>query len=481
MFSTLYFSAASVLASPALSNAYASKVLAGHFHDAVHMAAARTERDDPQASPTYEELQAYADIQLVLGRYEEAEDTFRLAQKALRHSREAMRVASCRNAGWQAFFQNHLSTALTCFKRVTEEAEVTPGQKIECLVGWVLVLHHLGRLDAMCARFEELGALAQQLGDARWLSLVEALRRDMLVQYHVRFSDQLADHIYWRSVALEFVPTALGNIDTPYPEAQLAAIPVLAKRHSYLEHLQALADGRQATLEPVESYLRWSLSHGLDEYQRSLRLEVALACLVAKRPNISETMLTPCNGAPAPTSQHARWYLDYLYCLAKVRQQQGRIQEFSQLYARYALLSIRHVRADSVSIPVVAAEATQTGRSPARTDDISVRLPGRYRRAYGYLMENLERADLSVGEIAAHIGVTERALQAAFKTHLALSPSQLIRRQRMERIRGDLIDNNTNAQTVLEVAHKWGVQHRSTLVNGYRKLFNEVPSATFSR
>lgn len=481
MFSTLYFAVASVISAPTASSAYSAKILAGQFHDAAHAAAVKVERDHPQHSPAYADLQAYADVQLVLGRYEEAEDTFRRAQKSLRQTRDAMRVASCRNAGWQAFFQNHLSTALNCFKRVAEDAEASLGQKIESTIGWTLVLHYLGRLDAMCTRLDELSALAEQADDVRWVSLSEALRRDLLVQYHVRCSEQLADHIYWRSVALEFRPADLGDLAAPYSSAELAALPVLAMRHDYLAHLQALAAGRQTALEPVESYLQWSLGNGLDEFHRSLRLEVALAALVAKTPHISETMLNPCSAMPAPASQHARWYLDYLYCLSKVRQQQGRVQEFSQLYGRYALLSIRHVRADSASMPSAAGEVLQAGRSAPRSDDVSSRLPGRYRRAYSYLMENLERADLSVGEVASHIGVTERALQAAFKTHLGLSPSQLIRRQRMERIREDLIANDTNSRTVLEVAHKWGVQHRSTLVNGYRKLFNEAPSATFAR
>jgi hypothetical protein len=34
---------------------------------------------------------------------------------------------------------------------------------------------------------------------------------------------------------------------------------------------------------------------------------------------------------------------------------------------------------------------------------------------------------------------------------------------------------------VLDVAKKWGVQHRSTLINGYRRVFQEAPSETMGR
>ena len=62
-------------------------------------------------------------------------------------------------------------------------------------------------------------------------------------------------------------------------------------------------------------------------------------------------------------------------------------------------------------------------------------LPLRYRRAYQYILEHLENRDLSVREVATHVDVTERALQMAFRTHLGMTPAELIRRRRIERIR----------------------------------------------
>ena len=77
--------------------------------------------------------------------------------------------------------------------------------------------------------------------------------------------------------------------------------------------------------------------------------------------------------------------------------------------------------------------------------------------------------------------MTERALQTAFKNFLGLSPTELIRRQRMERIRAELEDPFTSERNILGAANKWGVQNRSTLVSSYRKQFNEAPSETLER
>ena len=483
MFSNLYFAVASALSAADKSPAYARQALAGQFTDAYASAAAWADPDGSSRDGDYAAMLAYGDIQLALGRSTEAEETYRKAQRLIRHSRDLMRVVSCRNAGWLAFFQNRFGTALTCFKRVGDEAEATLELRMESLLGEALVLHHLGCLNTISAHLDSLAALAAQARDTRWVELAAALRRDLMVQYHVRSGEELHDHIYWRSTSSDFLTAELGSLDAPVSQV-VAKLAALTQRLEYLEHLRAFAGGRADACERLDAHLQWAARAGLADYHRSLCLEVAVAAIAAKAPNTSETMLNQCRVTNAQASQHERWYLEYVYCLSKVRQRQGRIQEFAQMYGRYALASIQHVRADSVSMTPAAAPASSPARAAAsqpKSDDVSARLPGKYRRAYRYMMEHLDQRDLSVRELAAHIGVTERAIQAAFKTHLGLSPSQLIRRQRMERIHAELSSEDGAATSVLEVANKWGVQHRSTLVNGYRKIFNEAPSETLAR
>jgi transcriptional regulator GlxA family with amidase domain len=110
-------------------------------------------------------------------------------------------------------------------------------------------------------------------------------------------------------------------------------------------------------------------------------------------------------------------------------------------------------------------------------DAAMYRLPLRYRRAYRFIMERLGDSQLSIKQIAAHIDVTERALQMAFRKHLGMTPAELIRHHRMQGIRNDLCDGG-GAGGVLKTAARWGMANRSTLAHGYRQLFAETPTAT---
>lgn len=488
MFSSLYFAVASALSAHKEFPAYTRKVIAGQLQEACSTAAAWSEPDGVGRESDHAPWLAYGDAQLILGRCVEAEETYRKAQRLIRDSRATLRIVSCRNAGWQALFQHRLATALTCFGRIGADADATAPQRMESLVGEILVLYQLGRLDAVAARGESLLALAAQDDDRRWSSLTCALMRDLRIQQQVRSADELHDHIYWRSIDFDRLAAAdsngnNGNNDDVRAAAEAAAsgaMPILAARLAYLEHLRSFAAGGRDVAEKLDEHLRWSTRTAASGYHRGLCLEIAAAALAAGAPHTAETMLEQCRVGQGQQPWHERWYLEYVYCLSKVRQRQGRIQEYAQLYGRYALACIRHVRSDNASVATATADSLREARQPV-PDDVSARLPAKYRRAYRFMMENLDRHDLSVREMAAHTGVTERALQAAFKTHLGVSPCQLIRRQRMERIRHELTRDDGRSPSVFEVANRWGVQHRSTLVNGYRKVFQEAPSETLAR
>jgi AraC-like DNA-binding protein len=476
MFSTIYFAASSALAFDDTPAEVAREILNGNIVDAARRAAQFADASHTQ--PSYAHLQIYGDLELMLGRHEEAEETYRRAQKSIRHQRDALRITSCRNTGWQALFRNHFNVALSCFKRIGEEKTATLRQRLDGLVGATLVSFHLGYVQAACSRLAELALLAESNDDHRWVYLVETLRRDLFSQHQLHCSERLADHIYWRSVIAEFAPCempARGTLPTG------TVLPLLTSRLEHLRHLLALAEGHVHAGEALKQHVNWSRKAGLVDYHRSLCLEVTLAAIAGHATPVAEATLDASGAAMSQGGQHARWYLDYLYCRAKIMQQQMRTQEFAQFYGRYALASIQHVRADSAAMPAVASTNVQATRTTQRSDDVSARLPAKYRRAYRYLMDNLDQKDLSVREVASHVGVTERAMQAAFKNHLGLSPSELIRRQRMERIRDDLLDDDAPVTRVLDVANKWGVQHRSTLINGYRRVFQEAPSETMGR
>ncbi|CAN7583429.1 helix-turn-helix transcriptional regulator [Trinickia sp. LjRoot230] len=482
MFPALYFplvAAQGMRCSPA---AFLDKVREGNLN-AASAYANRWADEDPQNADLPWLLQLHADMLSTLGIGDEAEEQYRRAQKLIRAPRQAMRAASCRNAGWQALFRHRLTTALSCFARVMEETGIDPLLIFDARVGIICALHQLGHPRDAINHLDELGAFVETMDESdavRLRDVVTTLRYDLAVQHELRSAAPLGDHVYWHSETADgmaAVPEAGEGIAARESAALRVEVPLLRQRIDYLRDIRALVRGERTAMESIARHLQWAQQAGLHEYVRTTRLEAVLAVLACAAPQLAETLIEPLHRLDHATSTGHR-QLEYLYCVAKLRQVQGRAPESMQFYSRYALLSMQCLRADAHAI---APFVSRTTRRPPQLDDVGARLPAKYRRAYRYMQENLDRADLSVRELAIEIGVTERALQTAFKNFLGLSPTELIRRQRMERIRAELEDPFTTDRNILGAANKWGVQNRSTLVSSYRKQFNEAPSETLER
>lgn len=418
-----------------------------------------------------ENLRISGDLQLALGRFEEAEESLRKSSRLIRHLKHALRVRSCRNTGWQALFLNRLNTALSCFIRLLNEQGLEPSRRLEAFAGAIFVLYNLGYFNEAYQYLDEMAALAREEDDENWPLLTRMIRIDFAIQHELRQSLRFTDHVFWHAAKTNSLlqPTPIGN----FPEIDTMPL-LLAQRLHYLSQLRILAAGTLNAAERLQSHLSWAVSAELEHYHQAVRVEIALAALAADAPRLAQNLLD-FNHFGQSRSHYAliRGNLEYFYCLAKAAQQTGHIEEALRHYGHYALLAMQCIR--DIALPSDFKRATA---SPP-PDDICARLPGKYRRAYTYLLENLSRVDLSVREVAAQIGVTERALQLAFKSHVGLSPTEVIRRQRMKRIRHDLLSET--GVSIADVAEKWGVQNRSTLVNSYRKEFHEAPSDTLLR
>jgi len=86
---------------------------------------------------------------------------------------------------------------------------------------------------------------------------------------------------------------------------------------------------------------------------------------------------------------------------------------------------------------------------------------------------------LTVGDIAAAAGVSERTLQAAFQSELATTPTAYLKAQRLDRARAELADAAaTDDVTVTEIATRWGFCHLGRFAADYRSRFGESPSST---
>jgi AraC-like DNA-binding protein len=235
--------------------------------------------------------------------------------------------------------------------------------------------------------------------------------------------------------------------------------------------------GDVLALRRSQEHLAWLRRSHLDAGLRQARVEVALVAITARNVEVARSVLEPLTGRSDAGRQ--RWNLELPYCLAKICAMSGRTDDSLKHYQRYALESVQCVRAETAD-PINGPQATAQ-RSQSAKDDVEMSLPAKYRRAYRYLIEHLDNASLSVREIAEEIGVTERALQSVFKAHLGMTPAEVVRRCRVERIRHDLLHGDATGATVIETASRWGIRNRSTLVSLYRKYFHETPAQTLSR
>jgi len=88
----------------------------------------------------------------------------------------------------------------------------------------------------------------------------------------------------------------------------------------------------------------------------------------------------------------------------------------------------------------------------------------------------------TLADMAAHAGVSERTLHAAFRSRFGEAPLAHVRRVRLERVRAELLDLGAeDGATVAQVALRHGFAHPGRFAAAYRRRFGEAPSATLRR
>jgi len=501
MLSTFYFPYVAMLASTSIPSLLGEVLSEGQVPHALSLTSKLVDTSEPEHVPML--LRLRGDLQLSIGLDVDADDSFREAQKMMLASKEQVRFLSCRNAGWQALFRQRYGTAMSCFTRLVEQPHGDLSLRLEGMFGTFCVLFSVCCLREAYEALDSLEALLdtgcvdvantsadQIIGGSRfcdagagyitvdradgWRQLVNAVRFDLFIQSELRTQEALSDHVYWQSglSGEEGLPTVGGNAS----HAQAVTAAFLHHRIRYLKRLMHMANGDRDAAHELTQHAEWAAKRGMSAYQGAVRTEIVLASLAVGCATLAETLLSVLGAERLPQGLQQ---LEYLYALFKLRHQQGRSGESQKLYKRYALGSMRCIRNEASTL---LRYAQRSLKPPAQLDDISARLPARYRRAYVYLQDNLERKDLSVQEIAAVIGVTARALQSAFKTSLGSTPSEIVRQLRMQRIRTELeAKDSMHENDILGTANRWGVSNRSTLLNGYRREFNEAPSDTVNR
>lgn len=81
-------------------------------------------------------------------------------------------------------------------------------------------------------------------------------------------------------------------------------------------------------------------------------------------------------------------------------------------------------------------------------------------------------------EICDRIGASPRKLNYCFRDVLGVSPARYLRAVRLNNARRDLKDPSAAANSVQDVAARWGFWHLGQFSVDYKRQFGELPSAT---
>jgi AraC family transcriptional regulator, ethanolamine operon transcriptional activator len=87
-------------------------------------------------------------------------------------------------------------------------------------------------------------------------------------------------------------------------------------------------------------------------------------------------------------------------------------------------------------------------------------------------------APLYVSELCRAAGVSERALEYAFKEIMGLTPVASLIRHRLHRVRRVLMAATQGSTTVSAAALDWGFWHFGGFSRAYNDCFGELPSDT---
>lgn len=106
-------------------------------------------------------------------------------------------------------------------------------------------------------------------------------------------------------------------------------------------------------------------------------------------------------------------------------------------------------------------------------------VPGLVRRAERFMADNVE-APITVSDVARHLGVSLRTLQAGFRNWRNSTPSLHLRQIRLQRAREELLMSDGDVSVTI-VALQNGFSHLGRFSAYYHAAFGETPSVTLRR
>ncbi len=457
------------------------RVLGGQLDGAVRVGQQALGRDDSPRDPRAlsQTGQVVVRTMLALGREEEAQELMQELRRTYDAvSRPWLRWNASLDQGWLFLSQNRPGRAIECFRSVAEDPDAPADLRVEAQHCMVDALAQLGEYGRAANAMDQAMALVGAMPAGRLLALGDVHRLELLVTQHARGRSELCDHAMAQgSQHRGGLPDATDlRRQLTQREGELIDCELVVRR---LQHLQLLltcvADGGQRA--QFGECLTWLKERRLAGLETNARIETAMSLLASGASHAAADVLGNLvrNEVDA---RRSRYSIDLQYCRSKLLMLQGQVSESMRAYKQHVEDAVFVIKRDFAQATQVRQQVRADGADGA--DAMRLRLPLKYRAAYQFILDRITDANLSVRDVAAQIGVTERSLQLAFRANLGLTPAEFIRKRRMERIRAELESGGASGVKVniLDVATRWGVSNRSTLAQNYRHVFAETPFET---
>ena len=166
--------------------------------------------------------------------------------------------------------------------------------------------------------------------------------------------------------------------------------------------------------------------------------------------------------APRSAAAAAQWERMFHYLDAALGDETGDDRLLLSEFERHALMMTLS------TFPTTLAESMR--RPPQRSG-----APMTVRRALSYIDENAH-LPITVDDVAGASFISTRGLQYAFHRALDITPTDALRRARLDGARRDL--QNGEGASVRAIARRWGFSHPSRFTAAYREAYGEAPSLT---
>ena len=411
---------------------------------------------------------------LLSGREDQAEDLFqRLLREYGTLSRTSLRWLSSLDRGVMFLGLHKLGRAADSFNATADDPSAPAELRVEALTGMAAALQGLGEHRRAARTLALARELAQAMPAVNAVAVglvLDAVDLEMDVLAEVRGFDSARppldeDAVAALALRLDACADALAS--------RPAALTLARRRVQFLAALlhraRVVNGGSTSILECVA----WLRERQLAAAEEQARIDAAL--VFADRGD--RTLAGDALGHLATDEQQMhrhRRSLEIRYCMSRLHAMNGRHVDALRLYREHAEQALQRLRTELAQIPY--SHVLEKQALADRNDAARLQLPLRYRKAYDFIVEHLDDRELSIRQVAAHVDVTERALQMAFRSCIGTTPRELIRRKRAERIRAELRQGAANGG-VLDVAGRWGVGNRSTLAKSYRQRYDETPTA----